>query len=677
MPFKVFTGLPSMAYASMAFTIVAIVFMVLVGIMYLGKRKFRNVENNIFLFMVILTIVLLIWEILYVISIDHWYDSLLSVSDYIKKYGTHAFRFFFKMGKYNANGSLNSLYFNNTKVIPSGSLNIICRTYLVLASLWVVSLFGYIWVLALKYRKKEATKKDYKIIFITLLAVFLTGNIISLYPNLVIEYKRFLTGMYVFGGDAVTSLYFIAFILTIVLIIALVKSGKAIPKEQKKPIFFSFFIFISTTIAQLIFDFDINDLTFIFAFIMTTLYLTIESQDYQLVDELKKKKDEAEEADRQKTIFLSNMSHEIRTPLNTILGFSEALLNEQNLTQEMVINDTKLISSASDTLLDLINNILDISRIESGKEKLEEKEYSLQDLIIELNDLMKSQKNDNVLKFNISVDSELPSKYIGDYVKVQKIISAIIKNAKKYTSYGQINLDITGSEEAQKNYQLKFTISNTGHAMKEEDFNKDFNDFVELDKGAQEAIDSEALGLIVAKRYLNMMNGEITFVNETGHGTRYEIIFNQEVSDYTKVSNVYNFKDRISLGKEGMMDCSGKRALVVDDNALNIKLAEKLLQPYNFNVATASSGNEAIEKVKNNKYDIIFLDHMMPELDGVETFKILQNSGYYVPPTIALTANSFAGLKDKYIQDGFTDYLAKPINVKELNRIIHSVFDKK
>ena len=410
---------------------------------------------------------------------------------------------------------------------------------------------------------------------------------------------------------------------------------------------------------------------------MTTLYLTIESQDYQLVDELKRKKDEAEEADRQKTIFLSNMSHEIRTPLNTILGFSESLLSEKELNHEMVINDTKLISDASYTLLDLINNILDISRLESGKEKLEQKEYGLQDLIIELNALMKSQKKDNVLKFNISIDGELPSKYVGDYVKVQKIISAIIKNAKKYTSYGQINLDITGSETTQNNYELKFTVSNTGHAMKEEDFNKEFSDFVELGKGTQDTIDSVALGLIVAKRYLAMLGGEVKFLNETGHGTRYEITFSQEVADYTKVGNVYNIQDKLSLGNDSMIDCSGKRALVVDDNALNIKLAEKLLQPYNFNVATASSGNEAIEKVKNNRFDIIFLDHMMPEMDGVETLKVLKESGYFVPPTIALTANSFTGLKEKYLQDGFTDYLAKPINVRELNRIIHDVFDNK
>ena len=252
----------------------------------------------------------------------------------------------------------------------------------------------------------------------------------------------------------------------------------------------------------------------------------------------------------------------------------------------------------------------------------------------------------------------------------------ILLNAIEYTNYGEVKLNIDGNTTEDGMFELTFHVSNTGHAMKQEYFAKDFDDFVKLDGEDGATFDGTSLGVVIAKKLTSILGGDIQFINETGKGTQYIIKVKQKIVDTNKLGNIFeNSINKVSSSKD-MISCLGKKALVVDDNRVNIKIATRLLERFNFEVEGATSGAECIAKVKEGGYDIIFLDHMMPEMDGIETMKTLKNSGVDVPPVIALTANAYDGLRNEYLAQGFTDYLAKPIDFKALSKLINRLFGR-
>lgn len=614
-------------FPSIGFSICALVFLSLVGIMYLSKKKFKNLENNIFAFLLVFTMFLLFLEIACCYTM-HIREKFPLVNE------------------------------------------ILCRGYVLGTIIWTTCFIAYIWSLGAKNSKKVRTR----IIVVSSIVISVLFGISCFNP---VTYTGGNGELYVIGGEAVSVVYVAGFAMVTALLFFLLKNNLKLPWAQRAPIYFVVVFFAVVTAFQVLSGYDFNDLTYIFAFGVTALYFTIESQDNKLINELEKSKEKAIEADKAKTEFLSNMSHEIRTPLNTIMGFSESLLGEEVLTEEVVKRDTKSIHDASVNLLDLVNNILDVSRIESGKEVLEEKEYVLENLIFDINSVISSKISKDDLKFEININKNIPSKYYGDSSKIYKIIICVLQNAIKYTNYGSITLKVDGDKSDDEMFKFDFSILNTGHAMKMEDFEKDFNDFVKLGNSTQNNIDSVTLGLIIAKRLVNILGGEIKFINEPGKGTQYHVIINQKIIDEKEIGDIFEAKNNDITSSGSLINLTGKKILIVDDNKINIKLASRLLESYHFEIDEALSGNECLEKVKQSKYDLIFLDHMMPEMDGIATMKLLKESGYNIPPVIALTANSYSGLKEKYLEVGFSDYLSKPINFKELNKLINKFFYNK
>ena len=293
-------------------------------------------------------------------------------------------------------------------------------------------------------------------------------------------------------------------------------------------------------------------------------------------------------------------------------------------------------------------------------------------MVFEVNSLVTAKMKNKEVTFNINIDHNLPRTLKGDSQKIVKVIVNILTCAVNYTSYGKIDLNINKHQREDGKFEFEILVANTGHALQEQDFDLSFNDFIKVGTERDNTIDGVKLGLMCAKEYADMMGGKIEFKNEVGKGTRYFFYLEQEIADNTPCGDIFaHASDKI---EHKLFDLTGKRVLVVDDSKVNVKLAQRLLAPYNLVIDTALSGNECLELVKNNKYDMIFLDHMMPEMDGVTTLKFLKSNQTDLPPVIALTANSYNGAKEKYAELGFSSYLAKPISYKELNKIMYEFF---
>ena len=466
-------------------------------------------------------------------------------------------------------------------------------------------------------------------------------------------------------GPGMYPIYILSLMGAIASVIMIWKYKKTNPKELTVPVaYFSVVFLFFSIIVFVVFEYRFNMIYIMYVFLINALFFTVESQDTKLLAQAEESRREAEIANKAKSDFLSSISHEIRTPMNTILGFSQALLEEKNLTQDLVKHDVKDIKQASGDLLELINNILDISRIESGKETLESKEYRIEDLLMEINSVTSATVSRDVLDFKINVDGNIPTKFKGDSDKIYKILVNTLANAISHTKFGSVSLDVGGAYVGE-NYKLSLIVANTGHEMTEAEFNRSFEDFSE--EGASIGTDSVKLGLIVAKRLVDIMGGTIDFRNEKGKGTRYLISLDQAVVDDMKVGAI-SF-DNSGVVERKPLDLSGKKVLVVDDNIVNIKLATRLLEQFNLEVNSCLNGRDCIDLIKKNHYDVLFLDHMMPDLDGIATVHILRDDGCTIP-IIALTANSYSGSRDRYISEGFTDYLAKPFKYKDLHKIL-------
>lgn len=380
-------------------------------------------------------------------------------------------------------------------------------------------------------------------------------------------------------------------------------------------------------------------------------------------------KEEAEQANRSKTTFLTNMSHEIRTPMNSILGFTDIILSSD-------IDDTnreymEYIKFSAESLLQIINDVLDFSKIESGKYEVVASEYGIKEIYQNVVANISPEATKKGLKLLSSIDDMLPYRLSGDCIKIQEILCNLLSNAVKYTNEGYIKLSVELVSIYNGSAKIKFVVQDTGIGIKEEDQTKIFEKFQQVDLLKNKDKEGTGLGLAIAKGYVSLLGGEIELFSSYGEGTTFVVYINQEIADGTRIVDVQNVTTKVKKYDMDAFKLKDANILIVDDNIINLKVAKSILERYGVEADTVNSGAASVEMVKEKLYDIIFMDQMMPELDGIETMKLIREiPDYNTAPIIMLTANAVKGVKEDMISEGFSSYIAKPIDIDKLERII-------
>lgn len=470
------------------------------------------------------------------------------------------------------------------------------------------------------------------------------------------------------AGPSSTTLYITSIFFLILMAINIIKSRKKTPESQRKkliPMYVLIFFGIIMVIVRYIWP-EILLISLIIAYALLVMYFTIENPDVKLLTEVEIAKDKAEKANAAKTDFLSSMSHEIRTPLNAIVGFSEAITEEETL--EAAKQDAKDIVLASQNLLEIVNGILDISKLEANKVEIINTEYNLKEECENLIKLIKPRLGEKPIELKLTIAKDLPTTLYGDKSKIKEIMSNLLTNAAKYTEKGTIECNV-GCINKNDECSLIISVEDTGRGIKPDKIDKLFTKFERLDEDRNTTIEGAGLGLAITKRLVELMNGKIVVQSVFGSGTKFTFYVKQKI---TKTK-----REIKKIESNSILDLNGKDVLIVDDNELNIKIVKRLLEGYGINTKTCNSGFECIELLKSNThFDLILMDDMMPKMTGTETLHILKEMPSFKDKIVVLTANAIEGMKEKYIEEGFDDYLSKPIEKNELERVLRKYLNK-